>query len=229
MMLSAPNAAERIAHRGSPRERTENTLPGFLLALEHGADAVELDVHVSGDGEVVVHHDFTAAGTVIASTPWSALEQLALPGGARIPTLRDVLHAIGDRATVYVELKGAAVENAVIPVVREHGRRYALHSFDHAAITRCATAAPDIARGVLIDGREPRPLEVMRAAVAASRPRDVWPHYTLVDHHFMEAAGSFGLRVIPWTVNARDVATRLLRLGVAGICTDDVRLLHNLG
>lgn len=228
IMLSAPNAAERIAHRGSPRERTENTLPGFLLALEHGADAVELDVHATSDGEVVVHHDFQAGGIAIASTPWSALEPLSLPGGARIPRLRDVLQAIGDRATVYVELKGLAIESAVIAVVREHGRRYALHSFDHAAIARCATAAPDIARGILIDGREPRPLEVMRSAVAASRPRDVWPHFSLVDPHFMEAAGSFGLRVIPWTVNARDVAARLVRLGVAGICTDDVRLLANL-
>lgn len=227
-MLSAPNATERVAHRGSPRERTENTIPGFLLALQHGADAVELDVHATSDGEVVVHHDLEAGGLAIAGSPWSAIQPVSLPGGARVPRLRDVLQAIGDRATVYVELKGVGIESAVAAVVREHGRRYALHSFDHAAIARCASAWPDIARGVLIDGKEPRPLEVMRAAVAASRPRDVWPQHSLVDERFMEAAGSFGLRVIPWTVNARPVAARMVALGVAGICSDDVRLLAGL-
>ena len=45
---------ERIAHRGAPREFDENTLPGFLRSVERGADAVELDVHLTRDGQVVV-------------------------------------------------------------------------------------------------------------------------------------------------------------------------------
>ena len=51
--ISATRKVERVAHRGSPRERLENTLPSFLLALEHGADAVELDAHVKSDGEAL--------------------------------------------------------------------------------------------------------------------------------------------------------------------------------
>lgn len=227
-MLSAPHAAQRIAHRGSPRERTENTLPGFLLAVEHGADGVELDVHATRDGEVVVHHDFDAGRMAIADAAWDALSAVQLPGGERIPLLRDVLQAIGDRAEVYVELKGRAIEGAVVPVIRAFGRRYALHSFDHDAIARCAAAYPDIARGVLIDRNERRPLEVLRGAMSAARPRDVWPHYSLVDHRFMAAANDFGVRVIAWTVNERRVAQRMLDGGVAGVCTDDVRLLARL-
>jgi glycerophosphoryl diester phosphodiesterase len=50
-----------IGHRGAPRDHPENTLAAFLRALELGATGVELDVHVTGDGVVVVHHDFAVA------------------------------------------------------------------------------------------------------------------------------------------------------------------------
>jgi glycerophosphoryl diester phosphodiesterase len=49
---------ELIAHRGASRECRENTLPAFARALELGADGIELDVHASSDGVIVVHHDF---------------------------------------------------------------------------------------------------------------------------------------------------------------------------
>lgn len=223
-----PSSLERIGHRGAPRERPENTRSGFLLALERGADAVELDVHVTSDGVPVVYHDFDARGLPIASTTRARLADIDLGGGERIPELADVLRALGDRAVVYAELKGRNIGDAVLPVLRKHGHRYAVHSFDHAAIARCAQIAPDIPRGVLLDRDAERPLELLGAAVAASRPRDVWPHWSLVDERFMATARNLDLRVIAWTVNAPDAARRLLKLGVAGICTDDLRLLANL-
>ena len=87
-----------------PGDCVENTLPGFLLALERGADAIELDVHVTGDGVVVVHHDDKVRGRAIAAARWGEIEGIDLGGGAPIPRLDQVLIAIGDRATVYVEL-----------------------------------------------------------------------------------------------------------------------------
>src|SRR5213594_1556334 len=113
-----PIGIERVAHRGSPRERLENTLPSFLLALERGADAVELDTHVTSDGVVVVHHDDVVQRRAIARTSWRELSEIDLGSGARIPRLPDVLDAIGDRATVYIELKGAHIEDVVIAVTR---------------------------------------------------------------------------------------------------------------
>ena len=53
---------ELIGHRGAPRERPENTIASFLRALDLGADAIELDVHATRDGVVVVHHDFVGPG-----------------------------------------------------------------------------------------------------------------------------------------------------------------------
>ncbi len=206
----------------------ENTLPGFLLALKHGADAVELDVHVTPDGTVVVHHDPDVQGHRIAVTTWEVLSGLALGDERRIPTLAEVLDAIAGRATVYIELKGEAAEDATIGVVRKHGKHVALHSFDHDAVERAARRAPDIARGVLLDRGIDSPITRMREAAARTRARDVWPHWSLVDAKFMAAATQLGVRVICWTVNAGNKAAYLRGLGVSGICTDDVRLLANL-
>src|SRR5688500_6706487 len=107
---------ERIGHRGIPVQQRENTLAGFLLAVELGAHAVELDTHLSADGTVVVHHDESVRGKPIAGLSWKELEEIDLGDGARIPTLDQVLVALAGRATVYVELKGAAVEAAAVAV-----------------------------------------------------------------------------------------------------------------
>lgn len=216
---------ERVAHRGSPRERLENTLEGFLLAIEHGADAIELDVHCTADRRVVVFHDDSIGGRAIATMDWGELSRIDLGGGVRIPTLAQVFDDVGDRATVYVELKGDRIETEVLGVARRHGRRFALHSFDHDAIARVGRLAPDVRRGVLLDRGLADPPAALRAAVASTGVSDVWPHWSLVNEELTGLAHESGLRVITWTVNTRDVAEAVLRAGVDGICTDDVRLL----
>jgi glycerophosphoryl diester phosphodiesterase len=227
-MPNAPAGVEWVGHRGSPTLRTENTLSSFLLALDHGAHAVELDAHVTSDGVVVVHHDETVAGRAIAATQWEELIAIPLPDRETIPRLEDVLLSLDDWLAVYIELKGANIEDAVIGVAREWGFRFALHSFDHDAIARVAAKAPDIARGVLLDRGTSRPTEALRRAVERVQPRDVWPHWSLVDDAFMAAARETKTRVIPWTVNDREIARKLMVLGVDALCTDDVRMLADL-
>jgi glycerophosphoryl diester phosphodiesterase len=216
---------ERVAHRGSPRERRENTLEGFLLALEHGADAVEVDVHCSSDREVVVFHDFEVAGLTVADASWEVLASLDLGGGARIPRLGDVLRAVGDRVTVYIELKGTRIEEEVLDIAGRHRGPFAVHSFDHEAIARVARLAPEVRRGVLLDRGLSNAPAALRESVARTGATDVWPHWTLVDAELTGLAREFGARVITWTVNTREVAESVLEAGVDGICTDDVRLL----
>lgn len=228
MPTPSPARFERIAHRGMPLERPENTLSGFQLAVARGAEGVELDTHTSSDGVVVVHHDALIGRQAIATTPWRELREMIIAGDETIPRLEDVLQALGDRATVYIEIKGASIEDAVIAVARQHGRRFALHSFDHAAIGRVAAAAPDMARGILLDRDTSAPTDAMRRAADTVRPRDVWPHWSLVDEPFMHAARALGVRVIPWTVNSVATARHLAQLGVDGICTDDVGILATL-
>ncbi len=217
---------ERIAHRGAPREFDENTLEGFLRALERGADAVELDVHRTRDGAVVIHHDPEVAGPdgprrPIVDLSLAEVAQCRLPRGGRIPMLAEVMDALGDRATVYVELKGQDVGEAAVEVSRRHGVRYAFHSFDHDAVLRLRSRWPALAYGVLFEAGTPQ-VETLASRYPV---RDLWPHRSLVTPALVGAAHEAGKRVLVWTVNDPVQVRQLAALGVDGLCSDDVRLL----
>jgi glycerophosphoryl diester phosphodiesterase len=220
----------RIGHRGAPREYPENTLPSFARALELGADGIELDVHATRDGVVVVHHDPVPmattpdgrlAGRPIADLTHEQLRTFSVAPGVKIPTLADVLALVGAGAFVYVELKGSGIERLVIDVIRGGGARCAIHSFDHAAVARVRTVAPEIRRGLLFSRRPPDAAASLEAAGAL----DAWPEWPLVDDAFVASVRRVGGSVIAWTVNDAAAARHLASMGVDGLCTDDVRLI----
>jgi glycerophosphoryl diester phosphodiesterase len=220
----------RIAHRGAPREFPENTLPSFARAVELGADGVELDVHATRDGVVVVHHDpvpraraadHRLAGRAIADLTYDQLGGFSVAPGIGIPTLAEVLSLVGGAAVVYVELKGVGIERQVIDVIRESTARSAVHSFDHAAVARTKTLAPEIRRGLLFS-RRPRDVA---ASMQAAGALDAWPEWPLVDEDFVTSVRRIGGAVIAWTVNDVGAARHLASMGVDGLCTDDVRLI----
>lgn len=205
-------------------------MPAFRRALELGASGIELDVHSTRDGVVVVHHDpvvrYVNVGSgrsevAIADVTWEELVRLELATGVGIPSLGDVLTLVGERATVYVELKGVLIEEAVIATIRAGHARCAVHSFDHAAIGRASRIAPEIPRGLLFDTYSIDPARAMRATGA----RDVWPHWSLIDSRLVERVHEVGGRVIAWTVNDAADAAALLEIGVDAICTDDIRIV----
>lgn len=220
----------RIGHRGAPREYPENTLPSFARAIELGADGIELDVHATSDGIVVVHHDPVPRATVadrrltgraIADLTHDQLRAFSLAPDVGIPTLAEVLSLVGDAAVVYVELKGAGIERPVIDVIRESTARCAVHSFDHAAVARAKRLAPEIRRGLLFSRRPRDPAASLQGAGAL----DAWHEWPLVDQDFVTWVRRVGGSVIAWTVNDTAAARRLTALGVDGLCTDDVRLI----
>lgn len=222
---------ERIGHRGAPREFLENTLSGFERALELGADAIELDVHATADGVVVVHHDPVLdgesagawVGRRIDSLTWPELQGIEIARGLTIPSIAQVLDLIGARATVYVEIKGREIHDQVADALRDSPTHCAVHSFDHDTIAWMARLAPSIPRGLLFE----EPCDVVAALLAASA-RDAWPNWRLVDRALVDSVHAMGGRVIAWTVNSREEVERLVSLGVDGICTDELRLLRDV-
>jgi glycerophosphoryl diester phosphodiesterase len=221
---------EWIAHRGAKRELPENTLPAFRRAFELGAAAIELDVHGTADGVVVVHHDaeIRAGGfraRPIANLPWAELERVELAPGVGVPRLADVLAMVPSGRTVYVEVKGSGIEPLVAAEIRATTTSCAVHSFDHAAIARMRRIAPEIPRGILF---EHAGLDV-RSAMGATGARDVWPQWKLIDAALLAAVHDAGGRVIAWTVNSPSDATRLAALGADGLCGDDVRVFASIG
>lgn len=219
---------ERIGHRGAPRDCMENTLPSFVRAVALGATAVELDVHVTADGVPVVHHDPELSSKLrpknfarakIAELGSRDLRGVALSSGDRIPTLVEVLEALTPATKVYVEIKGGAPAT-IARVVAPFTESIAVHSFDHESIVEMARIAPAVHRGILIE----KSTDDLAAMVRRTGASDVWPAHKLVDEAFMDQARGCGARVIPWTVNSGREVRRLVGLGVAGICTNDLSL-----
>ncbi len=209
-----------------PRRERENTLPSFAAALAAGAQGIELDVHATADGVVVVHHDpATSAGLEIASTRWSELNPAGPPEGtAGIPTLASVCELVAQRAELFVEIKGEGIEEAVTTVLDGRPGTFAIHSFDHATIGRLARARVPYRLGLLFGDSVDDALELMAEYGAA----DAWPHRKLIDRPLVERIQRSGGRVIAWTVNSTSEARRLAGYGIDGICTDDVTLLDVL-
>lgn len=216
---------EIIAHRGAPRAYTENTLPSFRCAIEGGADAIELDVHATLDGVIVVHHDPLIGeahlgrrepGPAIATLRYAELETLWDEGHERVPRLADVLDLAADQAVVYVEVKAPNIESRVIDVVRAGPARAAIHSFDHRVSRRVHELTDEIPTGALLSSYLIDPVGALRAAGA----RDLWQQWELIDRELIARVHEAGGRVIAWTVNDLSAAEMLRSLGVDGICSD---------
>ena len=156
---------------------------------------------------------------------WEELQRVELAPGIGVPRLADVLALTPPEKTVYVEIKGANIEELVVATIDGGSARCAVHSFDHAAIARCRAIAPHIPRGVLFDGSAPDAMIRQLESVDAS---DLWPRWDLIDAALVRRAHDAGARVIAWTVNSPADARALVAMGVDGLCTDDVRLLDAL-
>jgi glycerophosphoryl diester phosphodiesterase len=216
-----PERPEIIAHRGASRDRPENTLAAFVRAVELQADAVELDVHVTRDGHLVVHHDPTATGP----DGRRALHTLTLAevaafrvGGEPIPTLAAVIAAVGGRVRIYCELKGRGTAAPAVRALAPLGNAAAVHSFDHRMVIEAGRLAPDVPRGVLESSYRADPTASLREAGA----RDLWQHEALIDAPLVAAVRAAGARLVAWTVNDPGRIRELAALGVDGICTDAV-------
>lgn len=217
---------EAISHRGSRAGHVENTIDAVLAAVAEGADGVEIDVHASSDGTVIVHHDFVPRGKTanrrlstrpIADLTYAELQQFDLGGGARIPALSDLMTALGDRAKLYVEIKGRC-DAQLADLLRAGAGTVAVHSFDHRAVSRMATNAPNIPRGVLQGSY----MTDNCIALESASGRDLWQHFELIDEELVAELHRCGGRVIAWTANEERDWERLGAAGVDAICTDHV-------
>jgi glycerophosphoryl diester phosphodiesterase len=234
-----------IAHRGASGSAPENTMPAFELAIEHGANAIELDVRLTGDGIPVVLHDArldrtTGRRALLRELPLSELGSVDAGAnfttdrgrtypfrgtGIRIPTLSDVLRAFPEVPFV-VEIKEVDAQESVRQVVlgQQAADRCLLASEHHEALE--LFRKPPFA--VAASGREIGSL--YRATLLRRLPSTVcYRALSVPERHrglrvptrsFVAAARRLGCPVHVWTVNDAAAAQRLWNDGVAGIVTN---------
>jgi glycerophosphoryl diester phosphodiesterase len=209
-----------IAHRGASTVEYENSLAAFRAAGKVGADGVELDIHATRDGALVVHHDVSIAGLLIPTATRAEIRRLRLPNGEPPPLLEEALEAVGPRLRAYVEIKTlppawdgqlfAALDRGPNPP------GYAVHSFDHRILVRLGRQRPALPRGVLSASYPIRPLLLLQDAGAVA----CWQERSLVDADLIDTLHLAGAQVIVWTVDDPAEMVRLAKLGVDGLCTN---------
>jgi glycerophosphoryl diester phosphodiesterase len=244
-ILLDPSARPIIAHRGASADAPENTLAAFELAVAQGADALELDVRVTGDGEAVVVHDATLerttdrAGAVAElslvevreadagfrfspdggrSHPWRGR-------GVRVPLLSEVLERF-PHVPLLIEIKTPGAASAVRRVLAVHGaaERCGVAAFEHAAL------APFV-RPPFRRGASRRELMWFWSATAVGIPRrrlsfdlvaapERWHGLPVPTRRLVRALRALGCPVHVWTVNDPAAAQRLWERGISGIVTD---------
>ena len=224
------NVTNVWAHRGctepaenAPEGFTENTLDAFVEARRRGADGVELDVRLTADGGLAVHHDAEVPGLGLICE----LGVADLP--AHVPLLADALGAC-EGMLVNVEIKnapqdpgwdeGEAVAALTAAAIEEAGwtDRVLVSSFQPATLRAVQAADERLPIGALWGwAAEPGPA---LAVAAASGFRAVHPFVTLVTADLVSQAHAAGLAVNVWTVNAPADLAAMVALGVDAVITD---------
>ena len=206
-----------LAHRGASGYEFENSLAAFREARRLGATGVELDIHASADGALIVHHDTEIEGAgAIGSLRLEEIRAVRLPNGEAIPTLLEALEAcLG--LEVWIELKclPPALDDTLLAAVS--GGDPALigvHAFDHRIIARLGGQRPGLRRGILSVSYPLDPVAPMVAVGATA----LWQEWHLIDSELVHAVHRTGGEVVAWTVPDATVAARLAELGVDALC-----------
>ena len=219
-----------LAHRGANRLALENTVAAMAAAVDLGADGVELDVHRTADGVLVVRHDAQTADGPIGELTLSALQSVQ----PEVPVLAAVLDVCRGRL-VNVEVKDSDPRAAEALVALLAGRSAGAHedvvdevlvsSFDVATVDRVRAAAPHLPTGFLSFGLPPD--DALAIAIdhghTAVHP-DVWTLLQVDVPEFVTRAHDLGLQVNVWTVNDPLQVEQLRDAGVDAVITDDEQL-----
>jgi glycerophosphoryl diester phosphodiesterase len=245
------------AHRGASGLAPENTLAAFRKALELGVDALEMDLHVTQDGVVVVIHDENLERTtdgrgIIGELILDEVKRSDAGGkfapafrGERVPTLQEVIdlvRASGDgRVRLALELKyhrdrpgkPEDFEERVLTILRKAGfvERVNVISFHHPSLTKVKAEEPRIRTGLLAGGDKAPPDPV--ALVQRYQADYYSPSFRHVTAEAVAALHQAGIPIVPWTVNEEGEMRRLMTLGIGtlpgdGIATDFPDRLLNL-
>lgn len=227
---------EIFAHRGASGYAPENTLEAFRLAMEQGADGIELDVHLTKDGEVVVIHDETLNRTSdgqgkVRDYTLEELKKFSFHNhmekyqGVQIPTLKEALNLVkNSRIKVNIELKTGiywyeGIEEKTMDIVKTMGMedRVIYSSFNHYSIQKVLEQNSDAETAYLFSD-VPLNMEKYAKDTGVKGLHPAVYHLKMAD--FLETYMKSGLKVRVWTVNNKEDMKMFIDAGVDAIITN---------
>ncbi|KND25681.1 glycerophosphodiester phosphodiesterase [Streptomyces acidiscabies] len=210
-----------MGHRGVMGVEPENTLRSFVAAQEAGLDGIELDLHLSSDGTLVVMHDADVDRSTDGSGPVSAhslqeLRALDAGRGERVPTFDEVLDVV--TAPIQAEIKDTRAAQALAEVMlkRELVERVEVSSFHDQALAEITRLVPGV-RTALIGGRYGADIADRAVDVGA---RTLCLNLRRLTLETVEHARKHDLRVLAWVVNTQDQLRLARAFELDGVTTD---------
>lgn len=216
------NTILKIGHRGAKGHNPENTLNSFQKALELQVDGVELDVHLSLDGELIVIHDETIDRTTdgegfVKQFTASELKKYG------IPTLSEVFDLVNQKCFINIELKGIATAKPVNDLIHHYISNkkweindFLISSFDWKMLEEIQVLNPKIRIGVLTEASVEEALAFAKKIKAYS----IHPHYELLSKENVALLQENGFEVYPWTINSIADIQKIKSFNVNGIISD---------
>ena len=234
----------KIGHRGAAGHEPENTMASFQKAIEFGANAIEFDVRLTKDGQIVVFHDPTLDRTtngkgILKDQTFAELVALDAGKGQRIPTLWQVLETFRDKTIFNIELKETSIADRVLDIINSCG---AIDRVIVSAFARDENELGDTSNWqdlFWMKAKEPnlniallaeKP-EWARHALLATRNDRLFPVYSLnfsckiISPDLIFYAHEAGCRAMVWTVIEQRAIAAMKEWGVDGIFSDYPELL----
>lgn len=222
------NKILKIAHRGAKGYEPENTLQAFQKALDLKADGIELDVHLSADGHLMVIHDETIDKTTngkgfVNTLSLTELKSFTIAVNHTIPTLQDVFDLVDKKCLINIELKSSDSYKKVVALIETYVatkkwqyNHFIVSSFDWNSLQNVKQLNDQIPIGILTE----TDLELALAFAENIKATAIHPYYHLLNDENTTAIREKGFLVFPWTVNEAEDIQKIKKLNINGIITD---------
>jgi glycerophosphoryl diester phosphodiesterase len=229
-----------IGHRGANKEAPENTMKSFRKAIELEADYIEFDLHESKDGVLVIMHDPSTLRTtgypgLISHMTLDKLKELDCGDGESIPTLEELIDLAKGKINLQCEVKAGGIAEKLVKILKQENLLDStiVSSFDHDELKEIQKLEPNLKLAAL----EPsgvgwikdwfKKKEIIDNAIS-NNFYAIHPLYKLVNKEFIEYAHEKNLKVNCWTVDSKNAMKKLIKNGVDGIITNDIKRAKEL-
>lgn len=218
----------KIGHRGAKGYEPENTLMAFQKAIDLKIDGIELDVHLSSDGKIMVIHDETIDRTTngkgsVNKLSFQELKAFRIENQFEIPTLTEVFDLVNRNCLINVELKGNGTAIPVVKLIEQYvlGKNwnyndFIISSFDWNMLKEVHFLNPKISIGVLTEESLGQALAFAKKIKAFS----IHPDYHLLSKENVALMQENGFEVFPWTVNTTSAIQKIKSFNVNGVISD---------
>jgi glycerophosphoryl diester phosphodiesterase len=220
-----------IAHRGESFDAPENTMASFALAWARNDDAIELDVHLTADDQLIVCHDGDTQRTagvkrIIRDEALAVLQELDLSNGEKMPTLEQVLRAMPAGKQAFVEIKiGPEAVQPLVKVLERLNRaaeEIIVMSFNIDTVRVAKSVLPEHETLWLVGQEQGAPTidEMIRQAKAVGARGLNLQASPNVNALAVQRIHDAGLACHVWTIDDPALARKMIAIGVDGVTTN---------